>query len=745
MFADSWEDAEALLADAAGMAPPARAALLDERCSHSPELRAEVESLLAALEDGHAFLEPEGPPPNVHASFAPGAYTRPGVGTSVGPYRLVELIAEGGMGTVFRAERADGEFWHEIAVKIVAAPDPSGIRRFRSERQSLAALQHPHIVALLDGGTLPSGHAYLAMEHVRGVPITAYCRQRRLGLDDRLRLFTQVALAVQHAHERHIVHRDLKPSNVLVTADGAPKVLDFGIAKLLDDAAAGAAAGATIPGFGPLTPDYASPEQFRGTPVTPASDVYALGVLLFEMLTGDRPYLTAGKPFDEVLDVVLADDRPAPSDTAGLDDLPYPIAALRGGVDAIVLKAMATAPAGRYATAGELAADVRRHMEGLPPAALAAKTAAAPTGRARTTMLARAAALLTCVVLAIAGSHEAPPGRAAASVPVARTRRPPGSLPRPGDSARAAARAAYERGLRIWRTRTGLAGAIAEYRRAIAIDPGFALAHVALADAYAVQASPSFEAEREVVEAFRLDPDLGEAHASQGFIRMFHYWDWAGAEAALRRAVALAPDYAQAHQWLGSCLMLTRRFDEARASLERAERLAPGSPSILLDLGLLAYYSGDDRAAARYCEQARAAEDVSYHPADDCLVRVYQQTGRYREAWEMDEWMLGTTRPTRGNYAQRLRDGTRLWLEKTVPYARGEVIAAGLVNPNMPYRMAEAFARLGDREAAIAWLDTAAGRHAFLMPYANVDPVFASLRDGGGFRRILARMGLASP
>ncbi len=742
MFADSWEDAEALLADAAGVAPPARAALLDERCAHSLELRAEVESLLAALEDGHAFLEPEGPPPIMHASFAPGAYTRPGVGTDVGPYRLVERIAEGGMGTVFRAERADGEFRHEIAVKIVAAPDPSGIRRFRAERQSLAALQHPHIVTLLDGGALPSGHAYLAMEHVRGVAITTYCRERRLNLEGRLRLFHQVTLAVHHAHERHIVHRDIKPSNVLVTPDGVPKVLDFGIAKLLDDAAAGAAAGATIPGLGPLTPDYASPEQFRGLPTTPASDVYALGVLLFEMLTGTKPYVTTGRPFDEVLDLVLADSRPAPSAATGAEaDLPYPLVSLRGDIDAIVLKAMANAPEERYTSAGELAGDVMRHMDGVPVAARRRKKAAEP-GRI-VTMAARAAALIACAALALATIGELPHGKASASAPAA----PGASIlsPHPGKPTIAAAREAYERGRRIWRTRTGLAGAIAEYRRAIAIDPGFALAHVALADTYAVQASPSPEAEREVVEAFRLEPDLGEAHASQGFIRMFHYWDWAGAEAALRRAVALAPDYAQAHQWLGSCLMLTRRFDEARASLERAERLDPGSPSILLDLGLLAYYSGDDLGATRYCEQARAAEDVSYHPADDCLVRVYQQTGRYREAWEMDEWMLGTTRPTRGSHAQRLRDGTRLWLEKTVPYARGEVIAAGLVNPNMAYRMAEAFARLGDREAAIAWLDTAAGRHAFLMPYANVDPVFASLRDGGGFRRILARMGLASP
>jgi tetratricopeptide (TPR) repeat protein len=316
---------------------------------------------------------------------------------------------------------------------------------------------------------------------------------------------------------------------------------------------------------------------------------------------------------------------------------------------------------------------------------------------------------------------------------------------RPGDSARAAARTAYERGLRIWRTRTGLAGAIAEYRRAIAVDPGFALAHVALADAYAVQVSPSPEAERELAEALRLAPDLGEAQASLGFIRMFHYWDWAGAEAALRRAVVLAPGYAQAHHWLGCCLMLQRRFDQSRASLEQAERLDPGSPSILLDLGLLAYYTGDDGAAVRYCEAARSAEDESAHPAHECLVRVYERTGRFREAWELDQWMLGRARPDRGGYAQRLREAPQVWIGKTLPYAEGEMVGAELVNPNVAYKAAVAFARLGDRKSVLRWLDTGIGRRAFLMPYVNVDPVFDAYRGDAGFRRVLGLMGFPAP
>jgi hypothetical protein len=185
MTADAFEEVEAILSAAVEAELSERPLILDARCHGRPNLRAEVESLLAALGAANGFLEDAGA---VEARGAAPEDTRPGVGTSIGSYRLVEVIGEGGMGKVFRAERADGEFSHQIAIKIIAAPDASDVRRFRAERQILATLQHPHIVTLLDGGTLASGHAYLAMEYVRGQAITAYCRERQLGLDERLRL-----------------------------------------------------------------------------------------------------------------------------------------------------------------------------------------------------------------------------------------------------------------------------------------------------------------------------------------------------------------------------------------------------------------------------------------------------------------------------------------------------------------------------------------------------------------------------
>ena len=205
----------------------------------------------------------------------------------VGHYRLLEKIGEGGMGDVYRAERADGLFEHAVAIKVVRTSLPDGdlLRRFLAERQILASMQHPNIVTLLDAGATSAGQPYIVMERVDGAPLNTYCRDRGLSLDARLRLLVQVCRAVQYAHQRAIVHRDLKPANILVTRDGVPKVLDFGIAKLLESSSSEAA---TKTGIlpGPLTPNYASPEQLRGLSVTTACDVYALGILLYEVAAG---------------------------------------------------------------------------------------------------------------------------------------------------------------------------------------------------------------------------------------------------------------------------------------------------------------------------------------------------------------------------------------------------------------------------------------------------------------------------
>jgi eukaryotic-like serine/threonine-protein kinase len=360
MATDGWTDVEALFAAAVELPVSERARLLDARCASDPALRAEVEALLAAHDNAGDFLD--APPPLPSAGPEPPEDL---TGRTVGPFRLLEAIGRGGMGVVYRAERTGGDFSQRVAVKVIDAPvrSPEILRRFKSERQILAVLNHPHIVALLDGGVSEDGCAYLAMEYVEGLPITTHAATARLSLDARLRLVQSVCSAVQYAHQHAVVHRDLKPANILVTPDGEPKVLDFGVAKLVDPAEPGA--DATVTGLlRPLTPNYASPEQLRGLPVTTAADLYALGVLLYELLTGERPYETSGKPLDEVLRLVTEREPRRPS--AAATGVPYDRRLLRGDLDAVVLKAMDKQPARRYASAQELSDDLARCLDGRP-------------------------------------------------------------------------------------------------------------------------------------------------------------------------------------------------------------------------------------------------------------------------------------------------------------------------------------------------------------------------------------------
>jgi len=283
MTPERWQQVRAVFDQVASLPPAERPAHLDRTCADDPDLRREVESLLLSHhEAGTEFLNT--PAINLSSRPAP-APSR--VGRRIGAYNIVEEIGRGGMGEVYRAGRADGQYEKEVAIKLVRGgyDTASVLERFRHERQILASLDHPNIARLLDGGTTDEGLPYLVMELIEGTPIDQYCDAHRLGVNDRLRLFVQVCGAVQYAHQRLVIHRDIKPGNILVTKDGVPKLLDFGIAKILDPAASAATTVA-----GPMTPEYASPEQIRGEPITTATDVYSLGVVLYQLLTGHSPY-----------------------------------------------------------------------------------------------------------------------------------------------------------------------------------------------------------------------------------------------------------------------------------------------------------------------------------------------------------------------------------------------------------------------------------------------------------------------
>jgi serine/threonine protein kinase len=281
-----WSRVKEVLGDALELPKSERAAYLDQVCATDPDLRAEVEGLLEASDDTIDFIE-------TPALAQSDDWLSGLIGSHIGPYRIVELLGEGGMGAVYRGIRDQGDDFHQqIAIKLVKrGMDTNAIlRRFRAERRILAKLDHPNICKLIDGGVTADGLPYFVMEYLKGTPIQDYCKDRKLSTRERLSLFLQLCSAVEYSHRNLVVHRDLKAKNVLVTDDGVPKLLDFGIAKLLDrDSSSTSDPEPTVAADRLFTPDYASPEQVRGEPITTAADIYSLGVLLYEILTDRRP------------------------------------------------------------------------------------------------------------------------------------------------------------------------------------------------------------------------------------------------------------------------------------------------------------------------------------------------------------------------------------------------------------------------------------------------------------------------
>jgi non-specific serine/threonine protein kinase/serine/threonine-protein kinase len=417
MTPERWAQIKQIVQAALDLPEAERAAYIGSAADGDAELRGEVESLLAAHRNASGFLDEPASLPEAAVSG------RLEPGTRVGPYEIVQPIGEGGMGTVYQALRAD--IRKLVALKVVRRGIESEflLGRFANERQILAHLDHPYVTKFLDAGLAAGGQPYFVMEFVPGEPIDVHCDARRLDTRRRLELFLKVCAGVEYAHRHLVVHRDLKPRNILVTAEGDPKLLDFGIAKILEDDPSGGAPHVTLTAIRMMTPQYASPEQARGEPVSTSSDVYSLGVLLYELLTGHAPYRLKGRSAHEVSETickaepalpstVVRRSEPADPDSGAQAVTPESVSVTRDGrparlvrslsgdLDNIVMKALQKKPEDRYRSVEQLADDIRRHLDGRPVLARAASwpyRAGKLAGRHKAGAIASAVAALSLV------------------------------------------------------------------------------------------------------------------------------------------------------------------------------------------------------------------------------------------------------------------------------------------------------------------------------------------------------------
>src|SRR5208283_1705929 len=387
----TWIQVREILDEALQIPAEDRSRYLDHACPQ-PELRRYVDSLIISYDKADEFLER--PALDLHAEpWSEPELAQLWVGRRIGAYLIEKEIGEGGMGTVFQAVRADDEYQKRVAIKLVKGgfASSSAIARFKAERQILAGLEHSNIARLMDGGRTEEGYPYLVMELVDGVAIDEYCDAHKLTINQRMQLFRAVCDAVQFAHQNLIIHRDLKPGNILVTEDGIPKLLDFGIAKLLGPDSLSPTPEQTVDLLRMLTPEYASPEQIRREPVNTATDVYSLGVVLYILLTGHRPYQVTGSSPQALAEtichtepimpseiVVRTETIGPPSEDNKLTVTPESVSSARnskpdklcrrllGDLDNIALMALRKDPQRRYSSVEQFSDDVRRHHEGLP-------------------------------------------------------------------------------------------------------------------------------------------------------------------------------------------------------------------------------------------------------------------------------------------------------------------------------------------------------------------------------------------
>ena len=695
----------------------------------------------ARLESPRVQQEPGGP--TAARAFTPfGRRESIPKGSYLGPFEVVGPLGAGGMGMVVRA--IDHRLGREVAIKLLyadAAGDARRLRHFVDEARAASTLNHPNILTVYDIGTSERG-PYIVTELVDGETLRALINRSPVPLPLALDIAQQVAGGLAKAHDIGLIHRDLKPENLMITADGFVKILDFGIAKLAGPVP-GAPPGAMrlrgtategIPG----TPAYMSPEQVRGGKVGPASDVFSLTVVLYELLTGRHPFMRSG--VDETMNAIAAEDfEPAPSVPPELG--------------AILRKGLAKSPSARYANAREMDADLhtirRLGLEsGAEPVLGAplrriASTTGAPRLRARGRF--RVAVGLSFALAAAAAGAWVWNGRGAWP----RRARVAGA--EPSGVAHSEAQRLYLKGRYSSGrgTEESLRTATEYFTQAIARDPNDALSYAGLARTTLLlsgfgDVTPSdsaARAEAAAKKALALDPDLADAHVALGSIRFLYDWNWPAAEAEFRRAIALDPSSAAARHGLGMLLLALGRLEESRSSLALAAELDPVSLTIAADRGLPDLFERRyDDAIAQF--RAALALDPTFVPARENLAYSLLLTGRCEQAEEefRAAQELGRQEPESilirafaASIHGRAEDATSIL---------GELEAVPRRHGVYPFRAALLYAVLGKRGAAFRWLERGYEERSPDMVYLATHPIADELRGDPRFDDLLARIGL---
>ncbi len=700
---------------AAALPPGERDAWLNRECAGDTGLIEEVREMLAADERGGLVQEQV----KAAASEFLGDTAKATPVLRAGPYRLTRELGQGGMGTVYLGERDDGQYEAEVAVKLIRPGFDTAFfqARFKRERQALARLQHPNIARIFDSGTMEDGVPYIVMELVRGVPITSYARDRKLGLDQVLSLYLEVCSGVAHAHRKQIVHRDLKPGNIFVQEDGTPKLLDFGICKVLEDATLGPD---TVAGEPMMTPEYASPEQIRGQPVTVASDIYSLGAVLYELLTNRPPHIVSSVT-PAALVAIAEELIPAPSrvakDTARASEM-------AGVLDQVVLKALEKKPERRYQSVDRLAEDLRRvlnrehALSGSPP------------------VWTRRAAIAGGAVMALASGVATwrllTPGAKRVNVeqmPIFLEAHRDLKVHVPGETPEGSLRRTRE-SIRLFEQ------AAREAPDSAQVQSGLAEAYLGVADMDVPRFYDYMRLAKEAAErGLKLDEKLDDLHHSLGSALLFGEWKPDKALPEFARAAELNSKNSRAHRLRADILSMFGRYEEALAALNAVQAMSPLDTEV-----------GGERASLYFrwrhyvqAEQA-ARQTLAVDPNDDMsrwvLGMVFQYQGRLAEA----EKLFRALPPRPSRYPVAL--GHLLASTGRVPEALAVISAIEQRGATSPSAIALIHAAAGSGDDALELLELALARRDINLLYVPMDPRYDSLRSHPRFVAIFRKIGL---